>query len=105
MLNRASWRPFYFGHAALPSRETAEAMPTATAKQRTQVPLARKAAALTKRQPHPQLTHRQIKELNRKAQLSNAFVEEREEQEEKKFRKLLTKRQVLTRVPVTYPTI
>lgn len=74
-----------------------------------QTEAARKAAALkakAKPQPHPQLTPREIAELNRKAKLAaDAFADEREEQEREKEPRLLTKKQVCARVCLTYPTI
>ena len=83
-------------------------MPT---KQAAQVPLARKAAALKAKkagsQPQPQPTPHQVKAQNRKAQAAaDAFTEELEQYEQdKQVPRLLSKAQVLQRVPFTYPTL
>ncbi len=86
------------------------------AKEAAQVPLARKAAALKAKkaesQPQPQPTPQQVKALNRKAQAAaDAFIEELEQHEQDKkpvppgVPRLLSKAQVLQRVPFTYPTL
>jgi len=78
-------------------------------KQAAQVPLARKAAALKAKakQQHPQPTPQQIKALNRKAQVAaDAFAEELEKHEQdKQVPRLLSKAQMLQRIPFTYPTL
>jgi predicted DNA-binding transcriptional regulator AlpA len=71
-----------------------------------QLALARKAAKLKadakKKKRPPQLTRRDIEELNRKAQLAaEAFKEEEQEAQPR----LLTKPEVLKRVGLTFPTI
>jgi predicted DNA-binding transcriptional regulator AlpA len=80
-------------------------MPT---KQAAQVPLARKAAALKAKAKQPQPTPQQVRAQNRKAQVAaDAFAEELEqhEQDNKQVPRLLSKAQVLQRVPFTYPTL
>jgi predicted DNA-binding transcriptional regulator AlpA len=74
-----------------------------------QVAVALKAAKLKAKanpQPPPQLTRREINGLNRKRQLmAEAYREEQERQEQSKAPRLLTKRQVLARVPVSFVTL
>jgi prophage regulatory protein len=72
-----------------------------SSKQRPQVELALKAARLKAKQSHPSPTRQQVDDENLKRRVvADAFIEDQES-----VPKLLTKRQVLARICLTYPTI